>query len=307
MTNTDSNFEEATGRVMGMGLDLSNPDSITTEERETFARHFERFLGRAHVGHEFWLNHDRPGVLKRYRLFTDAINPSTPTQPFDPNGPGFVAMYALMGYEPGVKYTVHACQKVGLTRSEILEMLAVAYIWIGPRGMETVANALKDYEWVEPERSLRLPRGWGPNPDAFTSGLDFSTPTMTEGELADLREWYSRTEGEIPRYVQFLGQHRPELLKGYRNRFESALRELPIQTMPYAMIHFNVGRGNGPGIREGVLLARGFGMTKEEVFQAIGWGALYGGMEAVTIADEAVGDAFSAWPSRDGRRNVENS
>jgi hypothetical protein len=57
--------------------------------------------------------------------------------------------------------------------------------------------------------------------------------------------------------------------------------------LPFLMIHFNVARAVGPGIREGVLLGQSFGLTESQIFEAIGWGALYGGPAAVSVAAQA--------------------
>lgn len=54
------------GPKFGMGLDLSQPDQITEEEKESFKQTFESFTGRPHYGLNFWLD-TRPDILKRYR------------------------------------------------------------------------------------------------------------------------------------------------------------------------------------------------------------------------------------------------
>jgi hypothetical protein len=36
-----------------------------------------------------------------------------------------------------------------------------------------------------------------------------------------------------------------------------------------------------------VLLGRSFGLTESQIFEAIGWGALYGGPAAVSVAAQA--------------------
>jgi hypothetical protein len=91
--------------------------------------------------------------------------------------------------------------------------------------------------------------------------------------------------------VRFLAQHRPGLLKAYRDRYEHAIRDsLPKQMLPWLMLNYNVVRGFHEGIRENVLLGRALGMTKEQLLDAICFGVLHAGANALGIAEEAAGD-----------------
>ena len=84
------------------------------------------------------------------------------------------------------------------------------------------------------------------------------------------------------------------LLKSWRNRYENILFELPKQVMPYSQLHFNVMRGWADGIRESVLLARAFGMTKEQVYEPLFSPMVNTGPEAYTIVSQAAGDVLAA-------------
>jgi hypothetical protein len=286
--------ERRTRPALGMGLDLDSVDQLTESEREAFRRTFEELTGRPHHGLNFWLD-ARSDVLKRYRSWADRIDVDRENRTYNPNGFGFLVWYALNGYEPGVRYLLHVEQRLGLTREEVLEGIALAFIWAGPRGMETIARGLDGYEWQTPAERPRFPDGWAPDPEAFASGLDFTSPGLSDAELRSLTGWYERVEMEVPAYVPFLTRERPELLKAYRNRFENTIRLLPRQVMPYVMIHVNTQRGFAEGIREGILLARGFGMTRAQTLEAISWGSFYGGVESLSIADRAAGDLLSGW------------
>ena len=98
------------------------------------------------------------------------------------------------------------------------------------------------------------------------------------------------------RSVRFAAKHAPRILKAYRYRFETTLRTLPKQVMPLAQLHYNVIRSHGPGIRENVLLARAFGVKKDEVMRSIGSPLINAGMETLTIVDEYAGDVLDRWP-----------
>ena len=286
--------DQQTQPGLGMGLDLSNLNELTDAEREAFRRTFSDFTGRPHFGLNFWLD-TRPDVLKRYRNWADRINIDAQPQTYNPNGYGFLVWYSLLGYEPGVRYLLHAEQKQGLSRDDVMEGIALAFIWAGPRGMETIATALESYEWQTPSRPPPYPSNWSVDPEAFASGLDFGSAELSASEVDSLTEWYARVEGEVPPYVPFLARERPALLKAYRNRFENTVRRLPKQVMPYVMIHVNTQRGFAEGIREGVLLARGFGMSRGQTLEAISWGSFYGGVESVSIVEEAAGDILAGW------------
>lgn len=176
--------------------------------------------------------------------------------------------------------------------------MAIGFIHMGPRGMETVAEALEDYEWTMPDEPARFPDGWAHDPNAFRSGLDFSTREMAPAEAESLRAWYTRTLGEVPQYVAYLLKYRPEALKAFRARYETAIATLPKQVMPYTMLHWNVIRGFGDGIRENILLARGFGMTKAQTLRAIYSALVSAGVETVSLVDRVAGPVFDEWDRR---------
>ena len=275
------------------GLDLSNTSGVTESEKQAFSTAYNTTLGRPHTGLNFWLDNG-PDVLKRYRAFAEA-GTGSPFTDRTVEGFYFLEPYSLSGYAEGVRYCVHLWQNQGLTRAQVLEWIAIGFLHAGPRGMETVAEGLAGYPWVEPPEPARFPPGWGPDPGAFASGLDYSSPELTEAELGHLREWYRHWLGEVPRYVELMAATRPELLKAYRNRFENCVRELPKQVMPATLLHYNVIRGFADGIRENVLLCKGFGMRKRETLRPICSALLNGGMEAASIVAKACDDIFVGW------------
>src|SRR5258706_6606207 len=104
--------------------------------------------------------------------------------------------------------------------------------------------------------------------------------------------------GEVPRHIRFLAKHRPLLLKAYRSRYENTIRLLPKQTEPYALIQVSMTRRAADGLREGILLARAFGMTKDQVMEAIDWGTFYGGIDMIGPGGEGAGGVLGSWPAR---------
>src|SRR3546814_12607395 len=98
-------------------------------------------------------------------------------------------------------------------------MIAIAFVHAGPRGMQTIAEAMNGLEFPEtPEIPAKFPKGWAPDIQAFRSGLDFSTVDLPTAEKAKLDDGYLRTIDKIPPYVLFMAHHRTKLLKTHRHR-----------------------------------------------------------------------------------------
>jgi hypothetical protein len=165
---------------MNRGLDLSVFETTSDAESEQFRAFYQEKLGTPHRGLNFWIDVGRPDVLKRYRAYADDGTPGGLETVRKVGGFSFFVSYALSGYAVGIRYLVRMYQSLGFTRAQILEGLAVAFLYNGPRGSETVAEALADYEWIEPAEPAVFFDGWAPDPGAFSSGLDFSTREVLE-------------------------------------------------------------------------------------------------------------------------------
>jgi len=276
------------------GLELGDMENVSGQEVSAFANFYNSVLGHRHIGLDLWLD-TRPDVLKRYRQYSDTATPRTFEDDHRITGAGFTTFYAVVGYDVGVRYAVRMMQVAGLNRAQVYENLAICFLVGGPRGMETIALALRDYEWLEPTRPATFPDGWAHRPEFLRSGLDFSTREMLDGEMELLEDWYVRTLGEVPPYVELLLDLRPALLKAYRNRYENLLRELPTEFIPASLLHYDVIRGFGEGIRENVLLLRALGVSREQVVNIAGSASLNGGMAGFSIMARAAGDVLRDW------------
>jgi hypothetical protein len=281
------------------GLDLSDLDHVRPEEAAAFQSHYVRLHGRPHAGFEFFLENN-PSAIKRYRLFA-----AYTAIPFDQwltlTATNFanIAWYAQLGFAEGIRYIVHIQQTSGgSTKAQLCEGLAISLYHAGAQGSEMIANALRDYKWLEPAEPADL-SAWDASRDLLASGLDFSDPQLRPGELELLEAWYLRAVGEVPGYVHFLATHRPEALKAYRNRYEHLVSALPVQLVPLASIKFNMYGCNAELIRENVLLARYLGVSKDDTLMTAISGLLYGQMEAAAMLDRVAGDIFDDWDERD--------
>lgn len=272
------------------GLDLTRPDEWTDQEADAFRAYYTRNLGGPLAAYELWIEH-RPDVLKRHRLQALQAGQREPWFPLL-----FLHYYAVVGYEDGIKYEIHSANSNGITRAQVLDTLAIAFFHAGPLGMRYVAEAgelLHTYVDREPAEPV-FPAHWAPDSTAFRSGVDFSTLDLTVDDRAAIEDWYRRTLGLVPPYVSFLAEHRPRLLKAYRNRFESTIRGgLPKQMLPVLFLHLNVSRASEDGIRESLLLSRAWGVRKSEAMLAISWGMLYGGTAALSVVARAAGDVVA--------------
>ena len=282
------------------GLNLSDVSSVTGQEREEFGAFYTSILGHTHRGLDYLLEED-PATLKRYRHYSNVATPNNYESERKVFVFGFLPFYAVIGYDVGVRYLIHTRQRMGLTKAQILEGIAISFLVMGPAGMETVARALDGYPWLTPDKPAEFPDGWAPDPGAFTTGLDFSSPHMSPDELTSVQGWYETTLGEIPPHVKFLAANRPDLLKAYRQRFENCVRELPKQIVPTTLLHYNVIRGSASGIRHNVLLARAFGVTKELVLNTIGSASLTG-IEGFDLVHDSAADIFAHWTPARSRR-----
>src|SRR3954471_3728847 len=114
-------FDPAAGNWVHRGLDLSRPTELSDEEAAAFKGHYGTQFGVKTHGLDWWLDRNAE-VLKRYRLYcslTLRVEPAV-------MGGGTLAYYMLMGYTKGVRYVMHSFLNDGLSRSQALEMIAVA-------------------------------------------------------------------------------------------------------------------------------------------------------------------------------------
>jgi hypothetical protein len=286
-------------RGLTWGLDMST-DDVTPEEIERFREIDLMVAGYRQHGLEFML-HEHPAALKRYRAWADTLRirePGEKTNYVVTNALGILVQYALWGNEEGLYYCLYGMGR-GHTREQMLEVMALCFLWMGPRGMQEMARAAKmERRWEEPSVPVPVvwPEGWGPDPGAFKSGADFSTRDASEDDVQKILAWYERCLGEVPQHIQFMARWRPEVLKAYRHRYENILEILPKQLDPYLQIHLGVQRGQASVARDGILLARGFGMKRQHVIEALTWGAFYGGTPVLDYAEEAADGLLDDWP-----------
>ena len=273
------------------GLNYADMDTTTDAEIAAFREFFVRSKGYSLPAHEFLLEF-RPDVLKRYRHWSHTITSAEQQATPLPHVLANVHHYAVTGYDDGILYEIRLAQFHGATRGEILDLLAVAALHGHPRGTQSVSDSSAEYlrTYCDSPRDGRWPVGWTFEPDAFDSGVDFSASEASKDDIEKILDWYRTMIGEVPGSVRMMARHRPNMLKAYRNRYEHVIRDsLPKQMLPYALLHWCTMQGFRDGIRENVLLGQRLGMTRDQLTDAIFW-AIYSGPEALSIAQDAVGE-----------------
>jgi len=279
------------------GLDLARSGSLTEDEIRGRTEFYNRTLGTTLRWSAFW-NDNGPDHLRRYQRFVDVSTPGRyEGSARRVDGFGFLPFYANQGFGFGVQYLLRTRNRLGLTRAQCMEGVAMAFLVCGPLGMDTIALALEQFEWIEPEQPASFPEGWAADPAAFASGIDFSSPQLTAAELRTLEDWYRATLGEVPAYVRFLGRERPAVLKAMRARWENCFVTLPKQFMPVSMLHYAVTTNSKEGIRENVLLAKAFGVSKPITLNLICSALINGWTNAASLIEEAAGDVLLSWDS----------
>jgi hypothetical protein len=275
-------------RLLDRGLDMANLAGATSDEVAAFDQTYIARHGRVHGGLSFMLR-ERPDALKAFRLYVRTAYefPEAEETRFGV-APGFFLYYAQLGFLPGVQYLIRGSQGGGFSRDDCRDLFGLACLVVGPAGFETIADALAGYEWIDQESRVQPPAGWDPSLDALQSGVDLGDMRLLPGEADLIAAWYERWCGEVPAWVGFLARHHPDVLKVQRLRFERALKVLPKQTLPLSMLHFRLMRGDVATIRENVLMARGFGVTRDQVVRTIAGAIEYGGEEAVAVATSVV-------------------
>jgi hypothetical protein len=281
------------------GLDLLNADVTQDEEIAQFRSYYARAYGGAVPAFEFWFEY-RPDMVKRQRLVTIMSERGEARKHPLIGLLGALHRYVTVGYAEGVTYQIQNCRSNGATKGNVLDTIAIAHVHGSLRTTSMIVGAARAAldDWNNDTSADRdpFPAAWEFDAKAFDSGLDFSVEDMSKEEMARLEAWHLQNGGEVPPYVTFMETWRPNLLKAHRNQLEHAIAfDLPKQMMAYLKIYFEVMQGNPQGIREGVLLARSFGISKDGVLDAIFRPFGHVGSAPLGAVEASVGDILIAW------------
>jgi hypothetical protein len=282
------------------GLDLDDLDAMTPEEAEANLQHVWSWRGPTYqmTANSLMLDYASPRFAKAHRWGADFYG-----RPDKVNiilqGIQNLASYLVLGWETGIANQFDLQRRNGLTKRQVMEVVMFTQLYAGMRGLGHVYRAVGDAlpGMAEPTVPATFPDGWAPDPGAFACGLDLSTRTCTRADREAIATWYESTIGYLPESIEFGLELHPEFVKMNRVKWESAIRTLPKQVAPHIMIRLNMMSGNVPGLREAVLLARAWGISRQHVVNSINASVMYfTGFEGLYPAAAASRQILRDWP-----------
>jgi hypothetical protein len=296
--------------------DFSGVSTMSPDEREALDEFFQTRVqadmrrGR-HRGHFYQLTADlimlehRPDYAKLFYETIPSFRNRLKATREDPTDNAeiiaqslqHVPMYVLYGWETGIYNEFRHLRYRGLSKAQLIELVLFAQLQAGMRGLQLVYNGAARLlvDLPDPGETASFPPGWAPDPHAFKAGLDLSVRELSAHDRDAITTWYERTIGEVPNSVHFAIKYHPEFYKWHRARWEVIFQTLPKQVAPYIMLRQHMLTGNTGALREGVLLGKAWGITKEWTIHGLMVSAFYTGFEALAIVNDAVGDVLEAW------------
>jgi hypothetical protein len=131
------------------------------------------------------------------------------------------------------------------------------------------------------------------------SSRDWTCPLAnSDQDRRALTGWYEHNIGYVPDSIAAGLEMDPTFMKMNRMKWESAIVTLPKQVAPQVMIRINMVTGNVEGLRESVLLARNWGISRQHVVNGIFAATMYfTAFEGLHTASRAARDVLRTWPS----------
>lgn len=275
-------------------------------EWDRIAANYRELLGETGYGHfEFvpFMAQLQPEALMRYRLWVDVVTNGVGFANGLPNPP-YISLiighfYTVLRYPAGIYGDLAVARTGGATKTEVADIIKLAWLHSGPFGVNTVAQVARDFfaDWTSDAGSsgMTWPANWIVQPDAFECGVDFESPAgsndLPAGEISKIEEWHERVEGEVPAHVRFLAKEFPLALRAYRARVETSTRgTLPPQMIALCRLHLAASWGQSDAGRRALHMCRHFQVEREHVIQVLTLSQLYlgdTGMDAAIAGVEA--------------------
>lgn len=296
--------EGLTVTYMSEGLDLSRMDEITPEE---ISAHLMQVYSWRGGTYEFGANalmlDYAPQFAKLHRWGADMTGRPDPVN-IMLLGIQNMASYVMLGWETGIVNQVISLRRNGMPKEQIMELIMLAQLYAGMRGLGHVFRAVGAFlpALGEPPdgKTPAFPDGWDVDPAAIRCGLDLSTLEVTDQDRAAITGWYERTIGYLPPSIATGLRYDPGFVKMHRAKWEATVRTLPKQVIPYLQLRLNMMSGNVPGLREAALLARAWGISRTHAVKAITASAMYfTSFEGLYTMHEAMADILEDWPERE--------
>ena len=215
----------------GRGLDLTNLDQTTDDEINAYLT--TRWTGRGPLYDQYAMSLmlDYAPDFAKLHWWAAELYRSMPSDPdsYDPslatpNSIQQLHSYMVLGWETGIRNQFRVLRRLGFTRPQMMEVVMFGRLVAGMRGLGHVYHAVGDVlpDYQDGHGNPIFPAGWAADPAAFRSGLDLSTPELTEQDRANLTAWYENTIGYVPKSIQFGIKWDPQVLKVDRAMWERA-------------------------------------------------------------------------------------
>jgi hypothetical protein len=256
------------------------------------------------------MHHLRPDAVKRYRLVLDSVCRGYGlAQPMRAIMPLLLHHYAIMRYQTGMRYELNGTRRMGISKGEVSDILALAWLHASNPVMNEFAEAHDEYmymwgpDWesVEEAPGFQWDAGWTVDNEAFRCGIDFSVPhenALLPGELEQIEEWHYRVEGDVPSYVRHAAKYYPLQLLSYRARFETTVNgHLPKQFIAVTRLVLAAMWHEPAAARRALSMARYFGTTRDQAVQALAFAQVHGSDIGLESTFAAVDDILDKWDS----------
>jgi hypothetical protein len=191
-----------------------------------------------------------------------------------------------------------------MKKVEAADTMALAWLHGGPFGMNIAASMayqfMKDWEPEDDGPGFSWPAGWNVDPQAFSSGVDFSdggeTNEISRADLQRIEDWHRRVEGEVPGYVPFLAENYPLALRVFRARFETTTqRSLPKQFIALCWLQLAALWQQPDALRRAMHMSKVFGVEKDQVRHILGLNHVYMGHIGMSRSVEDAARLLEAW------------
>lgn len=283
------------------GLDLSNLREMTQQEKDANLAKVWSWRGNLYEMYANSLMLDyAPELSKLHRWGSDFFGRPKPENVILLSSQN-IHSYMMLGWETGIHNEFATLLRNGMSVEQTMELAMFSQLYAGMRGLGHVFRAVGETlpQYCKPPVPLPLPEGWAPEPEAFKSGLDFSTREMTKADIANLTAWYEKNIGYLPKSIKFGLKYHPEFVKVNRGKWEFSIRTLPKQFVPFLMLRHHTITGSVEGLREAALLAKSWGITQKLIVQGITGSAMYfTNFEGLYAAFEALDDILDEEEAR---------
>jgi hypothetical protein len=283
------------------GLDLSRLDQITPEEISAHLMGVYSWRGGTYeFGANALMLDYAPEFAKLHRWGADMFGRPDPVN-IVLLGIQNMASYVMLGWETGIVNQVISLRRNGMPKEQIMELIMLAQLYAGMRGLGHVFRAVGAFLPAigEPPAGTTpaFPAGWDVDPDSIRCGLDLTTLDFTDADRHAITSWYQRTLGYLPRSIETGLRYDPTFIKMHRAKWEAAIRTLPKQVIPYLQLRLNMMTGSVPGLREAAQLARAWGISRTHAVKGITASAMYfTSAEGLYTMHDAMADILDDWP-----------